>query len=265
MVEYPGRNENKKASYCDNIKKEKVVSFQTVKKKTPDTIPLDESKSFGEILSRFEGKKLKLRMIMDWPVNSKPYAIAAEDGKVRSNSKSLFRNYLQCLCQVKPSSDPSTAIQTSIVDAMRVARMISIKNANPPIFLSWAKNVFSYIHDLPGDNLHIVFDNYSHPEDPTKVLSKGRFGRGYKRKISSLNQALPKLDEWKDFLKNDRNKKQVCSLLADYFVSDEIVTWKTIYVTRGNLCLMKTLHNGQQMVSELCSNHREADHRYAQS
>ena len=54
------------------------------------------------------------------------------------------------------SSDPSTEIQTSIVDAMRVVRMISVKNANPPIFLSWAKNVFSYIHGLPGDNLHIV-------------------------------------------------------------------------------------------------------------
>ena len=52
----------------------------------------------------------------------KPYAIAA-DGKVCSNSKSLCRNYLQCLCQVKPSIEPSTAIQTSIVDAMRVVRM----------------------------------------------------------------------------------------------------------------------------------------------
>ena len=71
-------------------KKEKVVSFQTVKKKTPVTIPLDESKSFGEILSRFEEKILNLRMIMDWPVTSKPYTIAIEDGKVRSNSKSLF-------------------------------------------------------------------------------------------------------------------------------------------------------------------------------
>ena len=105
---------------------------------------------------------------MDWPVTSKPYTIAAEDGKVRSNSESLFRNCLQCLCQVKPSSDPSAAIQMSIVDAMRVVRMISMKNANPPIFLSWAKNVFSYIHGLPGENLHIVFDNYSLPEDPTK-------------------------------------------------------------------------------------------------
>ena len=72
--------------------------------------------------------------------------------------------------------------------------MISIKNANPPIFLSWAKNVFSYIHGLSGDNLHIVF-LYSLPEDPTKVLTKGRVDKGYKIKISSLNQAPPKLDE----------------------------------------------------------------------
>ena len=57
---YPGRNENKRDSYYGSIKKEKVGSFQTFKKKTLVTIPLDESKSFGEILSRFEGKKLNL-------------------------------------------------------------------------------------------------------------------------------------------------------------------------------------------------------------
>ena len=127
------------------------------------------------------------------------------------------------------------------------------------------KNVFSYIHGLPGDNLHLVFDNYSLPEDPVKALSKGRVDRGYERKNSSLNQAQPKLGEWQDFLTNHRNKEQLCSLLTDHFVSDEIVTRETIYVTKGSLCLMKTLHNGQQIVNELCFNHREVDHRYAQS
>ena len=39
--EYPGRNENKRASCYESIKKEKIVSFQTVKKKTSVTIPLD--------------------------------------------------------------------------------------------------------------------------------------------------------------------------------------------------------------------------------
>ena len=130
------------------------------------------------------------------------------------------------------------------------------------------KNVFSYIHGLPGDNLHIVFVNYSLPKNLTKFWKgkrKGRADRGYEKRISSLNQALPKLDEPQDFLTNDRTKEQLCRLLINYLVSDEIVTGKTIYVAKGSLCLMKKLHNGQRMVNELCSNHREADHRYAQS
>ena len=50
----------------------------------------------------------------------------------------MFRSFVSeeiCLCQLKPSSDPSTAIQRSIVDAMRVVRMISIEKADPPVFL----------------------------------------------------------------------------------------------------------------------------------
>ena len=124
---------------------------------------------------------------------------------------------------------------------------------------------FSDIHCLSGENLHVIFGNYSLPEDPTKVFSKGRVAKGYERKIFSLNQVLPKLDKWQDFLTIDRNKEQLCSLLADYFVSDKIVTWKIIYVTKGSLCSMKILHNGQQMVNELCSNDIEVVHSYGQS
>ena len=106
---------------------------------------------------------------------------------------------------------------------------------------------------------------YNLPEDPTKVLTKGRFDKGYKMKISSLNQAPPKLYEQQDFLTNDRNKEQLCSVPAGCFVSDKIITGKTIYVSKGSLCLMKTLHNGQQIANELCSNYREVNDRYAQS
>ena len=47
-----------------------------------------------------------------------------------------------CLCHIKPSSEPSTATQTTIVDVMGVVRMISIENSNPLIFLLWTKKVF---------------------------------------------------------------------------------------------------------------------------
>ena len=125
---------------------------------------------------------------MDWPITSKPYAIAAEDGKTRSNSKSLFRNYLQGLSPEKSSKEVPSDINTSIVDMMRVVRMIPISEAKPPTFLEWAKSIGKYLLGLPGKNLHLVFDNYSPVEDRSKVLSKGRPNDGQERKIASLNQ-----------------------------------------------------------------------------
>ena len=38
----------------------------------------DENKSYGEILTRFENKKLELRTIINWRVTSKPYSIYNE-------------------------------------------------------------------------------------------------------------------------------------------------------------------------------------------
>ena len=43
-----------------------------------------------EKLSRFDNKKLDLRMIINWPVTSKPYSICDENEKTRSNRKSDF-------------------------------------------------------------------------------------------------------------------------------------------------------------------------------
>ena len=70
---------------------------------------------------------------------------------------------------------------------MRVVRMITIKDLNPPTFESWAKKVFNYILSLPGNTAHIVFDNYAPAPDPSKVLLKGRIDQGMERKISKLN------------------------------------------------------------------------------
>ena len=87
---------------------------------------------------------------MDWPVTSKPYAIAAEDGKIRSNAKSLFRNNLQLLSPEKLTKHPSLTICSSVVNTMRVG-LIPINDTNPTTFLSWAKKISGYIESLPGE------------------------------------------------------------------------------------------------------------------
>ena len=126
---------------------------------------------------------LNLRMIMNWPVTSKPFAIAAEDGRILNSFKSLFRNCLQLLSPVQPTPMPPPNIAACIVDAMRVVRIIPIKDIRPPTFASWASNLFNYIELLPGNTVHIIFDNYAPLTNPGQILSKERFNKGIKRKI----------------------------------------------------------------------------------
>ena len=61
---------SKSLLFLDQIKGKKLLSTTE-----------DENESYGEILSHFDNKKLDLRMIMNWPVTSKPYSICGENEK----------------------------------------------------------------------------------------------------------------------------------------------------------------------------------------
>lgn len=126
-------------------------------------------------------------------------------------------------------------ITTSIVDAVRVVRIIKIKDANPLLFSTWARKVFLYIERLPVSTIHIVFGNYNCEDDTFLNPSKGRLTSSAKRRICSLNLVLLNHSEWSEFLSNSKNKFQLCNLLAD-FTSEHIVTNKKLFVTKEKLC-----------------------------
>ena len=131
-------------TYYDSIKKQKVVLFVTNRNKKMSTIAEDENKSFGEIFASFDNQTLNLRQIMNWPVTNKPYSICSEDGKVKTNTKSLFRNKLQSLCPVAPANFAPKCVSASVVDAMRVVRIIPIKGTDPPLYSTWAKAICTH-------------------------------------------------------------------------------------------------------------------------
>ena len=177
----------------------------------------------------------------------------------RSNLKHLFRNKLQ---QLNPEGILLTSpkdISLSIVDATRVVRIIKIDELKPLTFLTWAKNVFSYIEGLPGETAHIVIDKYVN--ESTVSLTKGRKESGIGRKISNLKQVLPKPKEWQDSLSNKSNKYQLCCL--DHFTCQKIDTNKNTYVTKGKNCFMKNLNESRVEISQLFSNDKEENHRLA--
>ena len=151
------------------------------------TIAENENKSFGEIFACIDNQTLNLRQIMNWPVTNKPYSICSEDGKVKANTKYLFRNKLQSLCPVAPTNFAPKCVSTSVVDAMRVVRIIPIKGTDPPLYSTWAKKLFAYIENLPGNNIHTVLDNYNCEGDQFISLSKERLESSKERNISSLN------------------------------------------------------------------------------
>ena len=86
------------AKYNDPITKQPILRFEDSygKKETPgNTIPEDESESFGTVLAKYDSLKLDMKFLMNWPVTNKPWSICGEKGKGRNVAKSLFRNNIE--------------------------------------------------------------------------------------------------------------------------------------------------------------------------
>ena len=76
-------------------------------------------------------------------------------------------------------------------------------------------------------------------------------------------QTLTKTREWQEYIFHDRNKDHLCNLLSNFFTSSEIITNKTIYITRELYCFAKRNADPLRQVPKLSCHHREVDHNYA--
>ena len=140
-------------------------------------------------------------------------AIVNEDLKSRDNAKSVFRNALQLMAPINSTCVAPKGITASIVDCMRVVRMMRPSNVGGNTLRHWAEVFFRYVSTLPGGNLHLVFDNYNYRYS---VPSKNRKVVEIEREINDIDQELPTTSEWDNFLKNQTNELK----LVDYILSD---------------------------------------------
>ena len=167
------------------ITKQSISMFVPAQNKKKELIiPTDEGQSFADLLAQFDGKILQLKLAMNGRVTSKPWSIVNENDKKRDNAKATFRNLLQNLSPIPSSNEVPSNVDVSVVDAMRVVKMIPVNKISPRTFRRWCDNVFDYIKSLPGDTVHIVFDNYAYDY---LVPSKDRY-TGAPRLISSIDQ-----------------------------------------------------------------------------
>ena len=145
-----------KQSYYSPIKKQNIKLFNIKSSKKKQSIAVDEYQSFTEVFALYDQKKLDLRKLMVWPVTSKPWVIVNEDMKSRHNQKSIFRNELQLMSTNPPSAVAPEDIETSIVDGMRVVRLITVSKLTQNTFRFWADAFVGYLRGLPGRVLHLI-------------------------------------------------------------------------------------------------------------
>ena len=188
---------------------------------------------------------------MEWPVISKPWSISKEEAKSRGNRKSLLRNHFELLSSIPPTTILPQGIHVSVVDAMRVVRLIPVSDLKSRTFKYYAVNVLNHLHLLPGAEIYVVFD-----ETP----SKNRDTSEWERIVSDLDQELPDTKEWSSFLSNEKNKHQLVNLLVHFILESDIIE-KTIFVNKGNQCYYKRMNKKPVIFENICSLHKEADQK----
>ena len=94
--------------------------------------------------------------------------------------------------------------------------MAPLKKLKPRTFRWWGNDVFQYMKHLPGNTVHIIFDNYTYEYNvPTKDQSIGT-----PRIIANIDQNLSNGSEQVDFLGNPNNKNQFIDLLVKYLLEE---------------------------------------------
>ena len=145
----------KRDKYNESIKKQWIFTFtnQEEKKKKHQTIPEDNCESLGNILAKFDEKRIDLKHVLQWLVTRKPCVICSKVDQMISSSKSMFRNNLQLIFPVPYTATVPPDFLCFKVDAMHVVRLIPITNLTPPTFLAWAKLLF----------INTTWNNYLEP------------------------------------------------------------------------------------------------------
>ena len=195
-----------------------------------------------------EGSAVDIEDLMTYPLTPVPFSIGTADGFMTKNDKSKGFDYL-----------------TKDIDSVQLPPFdttLTIEDGNA---------LFYYMHDLPGNfkeivrkifdlmgkNCNVVFSTDTYLPNSIKAMERRRRGCG--EKLIVQGELTKRPADWKAFLTNDQNKKQLIQLILDIWSSADfarnLATRNIIVIAEGHAYQLQSLDGQTTDRMEIMSLH----------
>ena len=255
----------KKDHFFEPIKKMKLKtmsdSHKTAQIKTKSNKIIEfkqQSTVMLNLLVRVQqGADVDIEDIMKYPLTPVPFALGTADGFLTKTDKSKGLHYL------------SKDVDTADVPPQDTTMIIEDGNALY-YYMREVPNNFkeiSYkVFEVMGKNSDVVFSTDMYLPASIKAMERQRRGCGEKRIIKGEMTRKPA--NWKEFLTNAENKKQLGQIIFNVWRSNEFCGYlgeqKVIFILEGDAFKLQAGENGTtecMPVASLKSNQEETDTR----
>ena len=204
-----------------------------------------------------ETRKLSMSSVLSHPLGPLPWALASADGSLRKTTKSTLAKELQKdIPAVEAIPQPSACI----IDGMAMVQRLK---GDHMTFADIADALMAMVlrEGAAGKRIDVVFDVYR--EMSIKNTEREKRG-GYSGNEYRHIQPDHKVQQWRKFLANPQNKKQLVGFVTEEWQKERFLgrlTGKTLFTTAEEKCTEISPDGGAKLREDLKSTQEEADTR----
>ena len=193
---------------------------------------------FGQLLMLSTENNLDIRKVMEYPLGPVPWALATSDGFPIKTNKAVLMHMLEDKSALQGL--PPDHEHIHIVDGNALYHALHVTDL-PETFGQLANRIFCA---LPKGNIvHFVTDTYKN--DSIKSLERVRRRESQTFTVRGSSTKVPR--DFKTFLLNDENKKQLTQFLLNEWQEDGYATMllnREIYFALDHQCFILSSSDG---------------------
>ncbi|XP_033949403.1 uncharacterized protein [Pseudochaenichthys georgianus] len=249
---------SKRKDFFDRLKKRTLKTMDYCSKRVKLTSAQGKSNLGFQLLvkSQIMEMPINLEELMRYPLSPVPHALGSPDGYFAKTNKATI------LHQLQQDRDEDVLYPNDALFIQDGNALFHMMSNLPPTF----GGICMQLLDQMVAKHHFVFSTDCYQPDSIKAQERLRRGSSEKHIIDGPNTRRPY--DFKSFLGNELNKKQLCDLLLRVWGSNEAASWieksmKAVVCVDGRSYDL-TSTNGKVQTSEiyeLRSNQEETDSR----